>query len=52
MFVIADVFEKSEIETIEAKFSSIFTIQKKEVITFNVKHAMQLDKPRVEKMIG
>lgn len=52
MFVIADVFDKTETETIEAKFSSIFTIQKKEVITFNVKHAMQLDKPRVEKMIG
>lgn len=40
--VIADAFEKSEIEAIERKFSKdngLF-IQKKEVITFNVKHAM------------
>jgi hypothetical protein len=29
-----------------------FTINKKEIITFNVKHAMQLDKPRVEKLIA
>jgi hypothetical protein len=29
-----------------------FNINKKEIITFNVKHALQLDKPRVEKLIG
>jgi hypothetical protein len=51
--VIADVFAKSEIEGYEKTFgSSGFKIQKKEVITFNVKHAMQLDKPRVEKYIN
>ncbi len=53
-FVIADSFEKSDIAEIEKKFTqdNEFIISKKEVITFNVKHAMQLDKPRVEKMIS
>ena len=51
--MIADIFDKNEIEMIEANFSDQgFKIHKKEVITFNVKHAMQLDKPRVEKYIG
>lgn len=41
-FVIADSFEKSEIAEIENKFTKEhgFIISKKEVITFNVKHAM------------
>lgn len=54
-FVIADSFDKNEIANIESKFSSEengFVISKKEVITFNVKHSMQLDKPRIEKMIS
>lgn len=52
--VIADAFDKKDTEKIEAKFTKDhgLTIQKKEVITFNVKHAMQLDKPRIEKMIS
>ena len=38
---------------IEEKFTKEhdFAIHKKEVITFNVKHAMQLDKARIEKLI-
>ena len=54
-FVIADSFDKSEVAAIESKLASIengFVISKKEVITFNVKHSMQLDKPRIEKMIS
>jgi len=51
--VIADIFEKAEIEEIEREYvNSGFKIHKKEVITFNVKHAMQLDKSRVEKYIS
>lgn len=54
-FVIADSFDKNEVGAIESKLASIengFVISKKEVITFNVKHSMQLDKPRIEKMIS
>lgn len=53
-FVIADSFEKGEVSRIESKFTAEnnFVISKKEVITFNVKHSMQLDKPRIEKMIS
>lgn len=54
-FVIADSFDKNEIANIEKKLSADdngFVISKKEVITFNVKHSMQLDKPRIEKMIS
>ncbi len=54
-FVIADSFYKNEVANIESKFISEengFVISKKEVITFNVKHSMQLDKPRIEKMIS
>ena len=53
--VIADSFDKSEVAAIESKLATIengFVISKKEVITFNVKHSMQLDKPRIEKMIS
>ena len=51
--VIADTFEKSDLEKVEAKFAQDheFFIHKKEVITFNVRHAMQLDKPKIEKLI-
>ncbi len=40
--VIADLFEKNDLERVEAKFTHDhdFFIHKKEVITFNVKHAM------------
>ncbi len=53
--VIADSFYKNEVANIESKFISEengLVISKKEVITFNVKHSMQLDKPRIEKMIS
>lgn len=51
--VIADTFEKKDLQWIEDKFTQDheFFIHKKEVITFNVKHAMQLDKGRIEKLI-
>jgi|LauGreDrversion4_2_1035121.scaffolds.fasta_scaffold1367176_1 hypothetical protein len=51
--VIVDSFEKSELQKFENKFTQDheFFIHKKEVITFNVKHAMQLDKPKIEKLI-
>jgi hypothetical protein len=51
-FVIADIFDKREVEKIEAQFKEYFSVQKKEIITHNVKHAMQLDKPRIEKLIS
>ena len=40
--VIADAFEKKDLQKIEGKFTQDhdFFIHKKEVITFNVKHAM------------
>lgn len=52
-FVIADLFEKKDIERIENNIfkEQNFFIEKKDVITFNVKHAMNLDKPRVEKIV-
>lgn len=51
--MIADAFERTDIERIETGFADAgFLVQKKEVITFMVKHAMQLDKSRVEKMIS
>jgi hypothetical protein len=51
--VIVDAFDKADIERVEAGFTkdTELQIQKKEVITFGVKHAMQLDKPRVERLI-
>ena len=52
-FVIGDIFDKSQIPELESLFLRHgFTINKKEIITFNVKHALQLDKPRVEKLIA
>ncbi len=51
--VFTDAFEKVDISTLEEKFAqSEFAINKKEVITFNVRHAMQLDKTRIEKLIS
>ena len=51
--MIADIFDNKDIDRTEAAFKEHgFTIHKKEIITFNVKHAMQLDKPRVEKIIA
>ena len=39
-FVIADIFYKDNVDYFESLFNQYFQIQKKEVITFNVKHAM------------
>ncbi|CDW89709.1 UNKNOWN [Stylonychia lemnae] len=51
-FVIVDIFEKKEVKNIEKIMKHFFMIEKREIITINVKHAMNLDKPRVEKMIS
>jgi hypothetical protein len=51
-FVIADIFEKKEIKQIEKIMKHFFTIEKRESITINVRHAMNLDKPRVEKIVN
>lgn len=50
--VIADIFERKDVEKYEEKFKEYFSIEKKEVITFNVKHAMNLDTPRIEKIVN
>jgi hypothetical protein len=49
--VIADIFEKRDIERMESMFKDHFVLEKKEIITINVKHAMNLDKPRIEKIV-
>ena len=53
-FILADIFEKKETEQtrLEAMMKEYFTIEKKEIITINVKHAMNLDKPRIEKIVN
>jgi hypothetical protein len=52
-FVIADIFDKRDLGNLEQTFSDHgFSIHKKEVITFNVKHAIQLDKPRIDKIVN
>jgi hypothetical protein len=35
----------------EKELSDYFTIEKREIITINVKHAMELDKDRIDKVI-
>lgn len=50
-FIICDIFNKRDIENTETLFKHYFEIEKKEVITINVKHAMSLDKPRIEKIV-
>lgn len=43
MFVIADIFYKKDIKKLEKMFKKHFNIDKKEILTCNVKHAMTLD---------
>ena len=51
--VITDLFPKAALPSLERLFSSAhFSVHKKEVITFNVKHALNLDKPRVSKLLS
>jgi ubiquinone/menaquinone biosynthesis C-methylase UbiE len=50
-FVIADIFEKKDIEKTEALLKEFFIIEKKDTLTINVRHAMNLDKPRIEKLV-
>lgn len=50
--IVADIFKRRDIEKVEKIFSEYFIIEKKDVITFNAKHALNLDKPRVEKVIS
>jgi hypothetical protein len=46
--VIADIFHKQSLLSLEKIFSDHkFVMHKKEVITFNVKHALNLDRARV-----
>ena len=49
--VIADIFEKKDVDKIEALMKEHFVLEKKENLTINVKHAMNLDKPRIEKLV-
>ncbi len=50
--MIADIFEKKDVEKMEAlMINEHYFIEKKEVLTINVKHAMNLDKPRIEKLV-
>jgi len=48
--IIADFFENTQIKTVESLLKKHFFIEKKEQITFQVKHAMSLDKPRIDKI--
>jgi hypothetical protein len=50
--VIADIFEKGDVATFESELEQRFRIVGKENITLNVKHALNLDKTRVEKIIS
>eukprot|EP00347_Sterkiella_histriomuscorum_P022129 403331581 len=50
--VIADIFDKQTLPEIERLFSSLYRIDRQESITINVKHSMNLDKPRIEKLIN
>lgn len=43
-FVLCDMFNKEELPELEELLQKYFIIDKKEVITVNVKHAMSLDK--------
>lgn len=49
--MIADIFDKRDIEKTENLFKELFIVDKKEVLTINVKHAMKLDKPRIERLV-
>lgn len=49
--IICDIFEKKHIEKYELRFQEYFIIEKKEIITINVKHAMNLDRHRISKII-
>lgn len=49
-FVIADIFDKKDTDRLESIFKEYFIIEKKEIITINVKHAMNLDKTRIDKI--
>jgi hypothetical protein len=56
--VVADIFERTGSRDpcpphAEQLFAAAgFAIEKKEVITINVKYAMNLDKPRIEKIVS
>ena len=49
--IIADIFNKSEVKEHENLLKKYFVIEKKEIISVNVKYAMQLDMPRIDKTI-
>jgi hypothetical protein len=50
-FVVADLFDERQIPRVESIMNEYFQIEKKEIITINAKHAMLLDKERVENIV-
>ena len=50
--MVADIFDEKDIMRTESIMNEYFSIEKKEIITINVRHAMNLDKERVENIIA
>ena len=51
-FVVADIVDEKDIARTESIMNEFFSIEKKEIITINVRHAMNLDKERIETIIA
>jgi hypothetical protein len=51
-FIVADIFDKKQVDSMESLFQEYFIIEKKEVITFNVKHAIILGHDRTDKIVS
>lgn len=49
--MVADLFDEKQIPRVESIMNEYFQIEKKELITINVRHAMNLDKERVENIV-
>eukprot|EP00347_Sterkiella_histriomuscorum_P016166 403354232 len=50
--IIVDIFYKKDLERMETIFKdALYQIEKKEILTINVKHSMNLDKSRSERLI-
>jgi hypothetical protein len=50
--IILDIFDKRDVERTETIFRDAqYALDKKEILTINVKHAMNLDKQRQERLI-
>jgi hypothetical protein len=48
MLVIADIFDKKDVPEIESEMKKLFRIRKKDSYTFEVRHALSLDAPRLD----